>query len=183
MSETLLSLSYSLYINTSSHTGTVPTYSVTNNCLYCLYDLLLKEEYHDTILQCLSCLSEDSISLEEVNDVKETLLSVLRDVEEGKRLQSQFKSLFYRFHAFFTTRDVIITLLQLIAQGSSYSDDCIELLSVLCEECPAVFMHWTIQVSLYGLLQMYLTSITNEKKLKKKEKKLWAQFVRLNEYW
>ena len=63
-----------------------------------------------------------------------------------------------------------MTLLQLIAQGSTYSDDCIELLTVICEECPAVFMFWTIQVSLFALLQMYLNCVTNEKKLKKKEK-------------
>ena len=137
----------------------------------------MKEEYHDTIISCLSCLCEDSVSIDEVNEVKTTLLPLLGKVEEGKRLQSQFKSLFYRFHTFFTTRDVIMTLLQLIAQGSTYSDDCIELLAILCEECPAVFMYWSIQVSLFALLQMYLNCIINEKKLKKKEKQRWSQFV------
>lgn len=176
-----MNLSYGLYLNQNGHSSTIPTYNTTNNCLYRLYEIAMNDDsLREEIIQSLSILCENSVSLEEVKTIRKKLVSLIGNDDEGIRLQIQFKSAFHRLYCSLVSREMIGVFIELIANHSPLKADCTELLRVISEECSEVYMEWSIQVGIYGLFQQYLKDVTNKGVLKKKERKQWTDLVGLN---
>ena len=183
----LLSLSQSVYINQSAHSGVIPTYSRSNNCLYCLYSLMVERESEgsrdshnsrgDDVMRCLRVLGDDSASVVSLSEAKKCLLHVLREESEGSRLMSQLKSLWDRVASGVLSREMLRVYVDMMASESPASEDCLDLLRVASEECGGAFMHWSIQVGLFGLLQRFLSKVDDGTRLKKREKRMWSVFA------
>lgn len=175
-----MSLSYALYLNQNAHSSSIPTYNTTNNCLYRLYETAVNDDSsRGEIIQSLSVLCENSVSLEEVKTIRKKIVSLIGNDEEGVRLQSQFKSAFHRLYCSLMSREMIGVYIELIANHSPLRADCAELLRVISEECSEVYMEWSIQVGIFGLFQQYLKDVTSKGVLKKKERKQWNDLVGL----
>ena len=171
MSEILLNLSYSLFLNQTSHSSSIPTYTTSNNYLYCLYRLLLEGgEKGEVVISALSVLCKGSIQLSSFLEARDCLLKVLKEEPEGGKLQSQLKSTIYRLCCGLGSREMITTYLTLIANGHELSDVCVNLLQVISSECSEFFMHWSIQVCLFGLHEKYMRMMVEGVRLKKREK-------------
>ena len=182
MSEVLLSLSQSVYINQPAHSGAIPTYSRSNNCLYCLYSLMVEGSSGsrgEEVLQSLSVVGDESASGESLSEAKKCLLRVLGEESDGVRLKNQLRSLWGRVVSSVRSREVLSVYMDMLANESPMSGDCVDLLCVLSEECSGAFMHWSLQVGLFGLLQRYLVSVSEGVRLKKRTKRMWGVFARV----
>lgn len=177
MSELLVSLSGALFLNQSSHPAPVATYSASTNCLYCLYRLVSDEEKSASVLSGLSVLSRECVSLSELSEAQDSLLQILRGDVDGAKLISQWKAACHRLFCSVASRDMVSVYLDLLANESEYSEECLELLRVLSEECSDVFLHWSVQVGLFGLLQRYLSRLSEGVRMGKKEKRRWSAFL------
>ena len=131
------------------------------------------------VISALSILCKGSIQLSSFLEARDCLLKVLKEEPEGGKLQSQLKSTIYRLCCGLGSREMITTYLTLIANGHELSDVCVNLLQVISSECSEFFMHWSIQVCLFGLHEKYMRMMVEGVRLKKREKKRMELFFSL----
>ena len=180
MSEILLNLSYSLFLNQTAHSTSIPTYTTSNNYLYCLYRLLLEGgEKGEVVVSALSLLCEGPTQLSSFLEARDCLLRVLKEEPEGSKLQGQLKSTIYRLCCGLGSREMITTYLTWIANEHELSDVCMKLLRLISSECSEFFMHWSVQVCLFGLHEKYTRMMVEGVRLKKREKKRMELFFSL----
>ena len=133
-------------------------------------------EKGESVVSSLSELCNGSISLSSFSAIRQCLVEVLREEAEGPKLQIQLKSMIYRFSCSIGSREMIMMYLNLIANEHELSDVCVDLLQVLSSECSEFFMHWSIQVCLFGLHDQYMKLLLEGGRLKKKAKKRMSVF-------
>lgn len=161
-------------------------YTTTNNCLYALFAAAVENK--EKILEVFEVLTSPLSELSDLASAKKDIMSILKMLPDGAKLQVQFKSLFPRFFCLLCNPETVHTYLQLVAESSQFRESSLKLLQVIAEERNDVFMSTTTQIALFAVLQQSLTAVLHKgddplegkkKKGKAESHKIRTQFIHL----
>lgn len=161
-------------------------YTPTNNCLYALF--AAAGESKEKILEVFEVLASPLSELSDLASAKKDIMSILKTLPDGAKLQVQFKSLFPRFFCVLCNPETVHTYLQLVAESSQFRESSLKLLQVIAEERNDVFMSTTTQIALFAVLQQSLTAVLHKgddplegkkKKGKTESHRIRTQFIHL----
>lgn len=168
----LLQLSHLLSINTSRN-GQPVIHTVSNNCIYALYELLLKDP---SLLISLESLASPHNDITTIATAKKALISALQQ-SDTPRLATQLKSVYSRFYLTIGSSDLLQVYLANLLQDRD-TDITLQLLSTLIEVTPSVLLTLDLQLRLFAILQTLLRSITDQTEFHLRQSERQTCFVR-----